>query len=148
MSRNPLGALFGRKAEGEESFEVNRSDEEWRSRLAPEAYRVLRRHGTERPFTSPLNKEHRTGKFVCAGCGTPLFRSDTKFDSGTGWPSFFAPIEGGVATSQDFSLFMPRVEVHCAKCGGQLGHVFEDGPPPTGQRYCMNGVAMTFAPKS
>jgi peptide-methionine (R)-S-oxide reductase len=121
-----------------------RSDEEWRKVLSPEQYRVLRKHGTERAGTSPLNAEKRTGTFVCAGCGQPVYRSDTKFESGTGWPSFWAPIDGAVETSSDRSWFMARTEVHCARCLGHLGHVFEDGPKPTGLRYCMNGVAMKF----
>jgi peptide-methionine (R)-S-oxide reductase len=123
-----------------------RSDEEWRKQLSPEQYHVLRKHGTERAGTSPLNAEKRTGTFVCAGCGQPVYRSDTKFESGTGWPSFWAPIEGAVGTSTDRSWFMSRTEVHCARCEGHLGHVFEDGPKPTGLRYCMNGVAMQFEP--
>ena len=114
--------------------------------LTPEQSHVLREHGTERPGSSPLNAEKRDGLFHCAGCGHPLFSSATKFESGTGWPSFWAPLEGAVATTEDRSLFMTRVEVHCAKCGGHLGHVFEDGPRPTGLRYCMNGVALDFAP--
>ena len=109
---------------------------------------MLRKHGTERPGSSPLNDEHRAGVFKCAGCGTPLYRSETKFDSGTGWPSFFAPIDGAIETSTDFKLIYPRTEVHCHVCGGHLGHVFKDGPKPTGLRYCMNGVAMKFEPGS
>jgi peptide-methionine (R)-S-oxide reductase len=124
-----------------------RTDDDWRKVLSPEEYRVLRKHGTERAGTSPLNNEHRVGTFVCAGCGEPLFASDTKFESGTGWPSFFDPMPGKVATSTDRSFFMTRTEAHCAKCGGHLGHVFPDGPQPTGQRYCMNGVAMKFEEK-
>jgi peptide-methionine (R)-S-oxide reductase len=130
-----------------ETFPVEKTEAEWRAQLSPEAFRVLRQHGTERAGTSPLNLEKRAGTFLCAGCGTPLFTSDTKFDSGTGWPSFWAPIEGAVATQTDRSFFMTRTEVHCATCGGHLGHVFPDGPPPTGQRYCMNGVALRFQPK-
>jgi peptide-methionine (R)-S-oxide reductase len=126
------------------SFPLERSDAEWRSSLAPEAYRVLRQHGTERPGSSPLNHEKRSGRFVCAGCGQALFDSATKFESGTGWPSFYASVEGAVGTQVDRALFMVRTEVHCANCGGHLGHVFPDGPPPTGLRYCMNGAAMTF----
>ncbi|MBN9511681.1 MAG: peptide-methionine (R)-S-oxide reductase MsrB [Alphaproteobacteria bacterium] len=126
---------------------VTRSDEEWRAMLTPEQYRVLRRHGTERAGTSALNAEKRAGVFVCAGCGAPLYDAATKFESGTGWPSFVAPIDGAVDTSIDRSLFATRTEVHCARCGGHLGHVFPDGPAPTGQRYCMNGVAMRFEPK-
>jgi len=122
------------------------TDAEWRQKLTPEQFRVLRQHGTERPFTSSLNDEHRNGVFVCAACALELYRSETKFDSGTGWPSFFAPIEGAVETSRDFKLILPRTEVHCHRCGGHLGHVFDDGPEPTGKRYCMNGVAMQFKP--
>ncbi|TKD13733.1 peptide-methionine (R)-S-oxide reductase MsrB [Rhodobacter capsulatus] len=130
-----------------ESFAVVHSDEEWRKLLSPEAYSVLRKEGTEYPYTSPLEQEHRKGTFACAGCAQPLFSSETKFDSGTGWPSFYQPIaETAVGTRLDGALMMTRTEVHCARCGGHLGHVFEDGPPPTGLRYCMNGVAMTFTP--
>ena len=126
-------------------FEVVKSDEEWRRELSPEQYAVLRRRDTERPRTSPLNKEHRPGTYLCAGCGLPLFSSSTKFESGTGWPSFWAPIEGAIETSEDRSfLFLVRTEVHCSRCGGHLGHVFNDGPQPTGLRYCMNGVALKF----
>lgn len=121
---------------------------DWKEKLSPEAYKVLREHGTERAFTSALNDEHRKGIFKCAGCDNELYSSDTKYESGSGWPSFFAPIEqGAVETSTDYKLVYPRTEVHCAKCGGHLGHVFEDGPQPTGKRYCINGVAMTFEPK-
>ena len=130
-----------------DDFEVKKPDEQWRCDLSPEQYRVLREHGTERAGSSPLNSEHRAGTFRCAGCGQPLFESTTKYDSGTGWPSFWAPIEGAVATSVDRKLFAPRTEVHCSRCGGHLGHAFEDGPRPTGVRYCMNGLAMTFEPK-
>ena len=121
-------------------------DDEWRARLSPEQYKVLREHGTEPRGSSPLNKEKRDGTFVCAGCGQPLFTSDTKYESGTGWPSFWRPLPDAVATTEDSSYGMTRTEVHCARCQGHLGHVFDDGPDPTGQRYCMNGVAMTFAP--
>jgi peptide-methionine (R)-S-oxide reductase len=127
---------------------VKKTNEEWRETLSPEQFYVLREHGTERAGTSPLNQEKGTGTFRCAGCGEPLFTSDTKFESGTGWPSFFKPIEGAVGTTVDKSLFMARTEVHCAKCGGHLGHVFPDGPKPTGLRYCMNGVALEFDPAS
>jgi peptide-methionine (R)-S-oxide reductase len=127
-------------------FAFQKSDDEWRSLLSPEAYRVLREHGTERAFTSPLNEEKRSGTFVCAGCGQRLFSSDTKYDSGTGWPSFYRSLDGAISTTVDRSLFMVRTEVHCSRCGGHLGHVFPDGPPPTGERYCMNGVAMVFRP--
>ena len=130
-----------------EQFPLTKTDEEWRRELSREAYRVLREHGTERAFTSPLNGEKRAGTFVCAGCGQALFSSDTKFESGTGWPSFYKPLDGAVGTSVDRSWFAVRTEVHCSRCGGHLGHVFPDGPPPTGQRYCMNGVAMKFEPK-
>ena len=125
-------------------FEVTKSDAEWKKLLSPAAYRVLRQQDTEAPFTSPLNKEHRKGIFACAGCALDLFSSDTKFESGTGWPSFYRPLPNAVATHQDNSLGMVRVEVHCRRCGGHLGHVFDDGPKPTGLRYCMNGVSLTF----
>ena len=130
----------------DEKFPVTKSSEEWRQVLSPEQYKVLRDHGTERAFTSPLNAEKRHGTFVCAGCGQPLFASDTNFESGTGWPSFFKPLDGAVGTTTDRSWFMVRTEVHCSRCGGHLGHVFPDGPRPTGERYCMNGVAMKFVP--
>lgn len=123
---------------------VKKTDAEWAAALTPEQFRVLRQHGTERAGTSPLNAEKRPGTFRCAGCGQPLFSSDAKYESGTGWPSFNAPLAHAVATSADDSFLMTRVEVHCANCGGHLGHVFEDGPRPSGLRYCMNGVAMTF----
>ena len=125
---------------------VERSEEEWRHCLSTDRFCVLREHATERPGSSPLNYEKRSGTFHCAGCGQPLFRSDTKFESGTGWPSFFQPIEGAVGPTTDRSHFMVRTEVHCARCGGHLGHVFDDGPKPTGLRYCMNGLALTFEP--
>jgi peptide-methionine (R)-S-oxide reductase len=128
-------------------FAITKTEQEWRESLTPEQFRVLRQHGTERAGTSPLDKEYSQGKFVCAGCGTPLFSSETKFNSGTGWPSFFAPLEDAIETSVDRSFFVTRVEVHCHQCGGHLGHVFEDGPAPTGLRYCMNGVAMKFVPE-
>jgi peptide-methionine (R)-S-oxide reductase len=128
------------------AFPVQKTEQEWRDRLTPEQYRVLREHGTERPGTCALLLEKRAGMFSCAGCGQPLFVADRKFESGTGWPSFFAPLEGATGTSVDDSLFMPRTEVHCSRCGGHLGHVFPDGPPPTGLRYCINGVALTFSP--
>jgi peptide-methionine (R)-S-oxide reductase len=141
-------ALFGGAARtaAATGFEVVHSDEEWRRLLTREQYRVLRQHGTERPGSSPLNHEKRAGVYHCAGCDLALFSSKTKFDSGTGWPSFWAPLENAVGTSEDTSLFMVRTEVHCRRCGGHLGHVFDDGPPPTGLRYCMNGVALTFVP--
>jgi peptide-methionine (R)-S-oxide reductase len=143
--------IFGGRAKSasdSESYPVTHPDEEWRSRLSPQQYAVLRKHGTERAGTSPLNQEKRQGVFVCAGCGQKVFASDTKFESGTGWPSFTEPLESGVGTSEDRTLFMTRTEVHCSQCGGHLGHVFEDGPEPTGLRYCMNGVAMKFEPGS
>lgn len=125
-------------------FEVSFSDAEWKKRLSPAAYAVLRKEATERPGSSPLLKEHRAGAFACAGCALPLFSSRTKYDSGTGWPSFWRPLPNAVGTSIDKLLGMERTEVHCRRCGGHLGHVFDDGPPPTGKRYCMNGVALKF----
>lgn len=127
-------------------FEVTKTEQEWKSLLTPEQFHVLRKHGTERAGTSPLDKTYQAGTYDCAGCGQPLFTSDTKFNSGTGWPSFFQPIAGAIETSVDRAFFMTRVEVHCSRCGGHLGHVFNDGPAPTGQRYCMNGVALNFVP--
>jgi peptide-methionine (R)-S-oxide reductase len=129
-----------------ETFEITKSDAEWAKALSPEQYRVLRDHGTERAGTSPLDHEKHNGVFHCAACDLPLYSSKTKFDSGTGWPSFFQPVPGAVRTSVDRSFFSTRTEVHCRRCGGHLGHVFNDGPPPTGKRYCMNGVAMKFVP--
>jgi peptide-methionine (R)-S-oxide reductase len=129
-------------AEGE--FEIVKSEAEWKKQLTPEQYYVLREDGTERAGTSPLNKEKRAGTYHCAACDLALFSSETKYESGTGWPSFYAPLENAVGTSEDRSFFMTRTEVHCHRCGGHLGHVFDDGPPPTGKRYCMNGVAMSF----
>lgn len=128
------------------TFTVEKGDDEWRAQLSPEQYHVLRQHGTELRGVSPLNREKRDGTFHCAGCGQPLFSSETKYESGSGWPSFFAPIAGAVGTSVDRSHLMTRTEVHCRRCGGHLGHVFEDGPAPTGLRFCMNGVALTFTP--
>lgn len=127
-------------------FTVTYTEAEWRKRLTAEQFYVLREHGTERAGTSPLNKEYRSGTFHCAGCDLPLFASSAKFESGTGWPSFTSPLKGGVGTTVDRSFFMTRTEVHCHRCGGHLGHVFDDGPAPTGLRYCMNGDAMTFKP--
>ncbi|MBT8429417.1 MAG: peptide-methionine (R)-S-oxide reductase MsrB [Gammaproteobacteria bacterium] len=125
---------------------VFRSDEEWRRLLSEEQYEVLRNEGTERPGSSPLNAEKRAGTYVCAGCEQPLFLSDTKYESGTGWPSFFAPIEGALGTKTDYKLIWPRTEYHCSRCGGHQGHIFKDGPEPTGLRYCNNGVALKFVP--
>jgi len=122
------------------------SDAEWQKRLTPEQYNILRKHGTERAGTSSLNQEKRKGTFACAGCALPLFSSDTKFESGTGWPSFYQPLDNAVATKTDRSFFMARTEVNCARCAGHLGHVFDDGPKPTGLRYCMNGLALKFVP--
>jgi peptide-methionine (R)-S-oxide reductase len=136
----------GAPSNSTDTFPVNHSDAEWRQQLSPAAYDVLRNAGTEHPYSSPLNDEHRTGTFGCAGCGQALFSSTTKFDSGTGWPSFYKALDNAVIQRQDDSLGMSRTEVLCSRCGGHLGHVFDDGPPPTGLRYCMNGVAMGFRP--
>jgi len=125
---------------------IDKPDEEWRKLLTPEQYDVLRREGTERAFSSELNKQYASGTYVCAGCELALFTSETKFDSGTGWPSFYAPIEGHTETKRDFKMILPRIEYHCARCGGHQGHVFNDGPKPTGQRWCNNGVALKFIP--
>ena len=158
MTRRPLLALLGslgltaktalaQPAAGAAKIEPLRlADAEWKKRLSPAAYEVLRHEGTERAGTSPLDHEKRKGVFHCAGCELALFSSDTKFDSGTGWPSFYAPLPGAVATRTDFKLIVPRTEYHCARCEGHQGHVFDDGPKPTGKRYCNNGVAPTFVP--
>jgi len=131
---------------GAEKFEIEKSDAEWRAQLTPQQYEILRKQGTERPWSSPLLKEHRKGVFACAGCDLPLFSSETKFDSGTGWPSFYKPLDNAVGTTQDRTFGMLRTEVHCRRCGGHLGHVFDDGPQPTGLRYCMDGFALLFHP--
>ena len=146
MAEGLLGRLSGRGqgSKPAHEFEVAHSDEEWRKQLSPEQYRVLRQHGTERAGTSPLDKQYGAGTYHCAGCGQPLFDAGTKFNSGTGWPSFYAPLDNAVETDTDRSFFMTRTEVHCRRCGGHLGHVFEDGPKPTGLRYCMNGVSLDF----
>ena len=130
------------------SYPVQKTDEEWRRILTPEQYGVLREHETERPGSCALLQEKRAGTFTCAGCGQPLFVADRKFESGTGWPSFFEPLEGSIESTDDHSYGMVRTEVHCSQCGGHLGHVFPDGPPPTGLRYCINGVALNFEPNS
>ena len=133
-------------ADAQARFPVTKTDAEWRRQLSPAAYAVLRRSSTERAGSSPLNREHRKGTYACAGCANRVFRSEAKFESGTGWPSFTAPVRGAIRTRPDNGLFGARTEVHCARCGGHLGHVFDDGPRPTGKRYCMNGVAMSFRP--
>jgi len=141
-----LAALRARPALAGRSYQVAYTDTQWRQRLSPEAYEVLRQQGTELAFSSPLDHETRAGIYDCAGCALPLFDSKTKYDSGTGWPSFYAPLPNAVSTSHDSSMLMDRTEVHCSRCGGHLGHVFDDGPQPTGLRYCMNGVALSFHP--
>ena len=148
VSGSGLAALaaFPAAAAAKQRFPYQLSEAEWRKRLSPAAFAVLRKDATERAGTSPLNREKRRGTYHCAGCGQALFHSRTKYESGTGWPSFYAPIRGAVATSTDYKLVLPRTEVHCSRCGGHLGHRFDDGPPPTGKRYCMNGVALSFRP--
>jgi len=144
MAEGLLGRLAGRRQTSAKEFAVVLSEEEWQRKLSPAEYRILREHGTERAGSSPLDKEYGEGIYHCAGCGQPLFASDTKFNSGTGWPSFSAPVEQAVETQTDRSFFMTRTEVHCSSCGGHLGHVFDDGPQSTGLRYCMNGAALDF----
>lgn len=129
-------------------YEVQKTEQEWKDVLTSEEFKVLRKHGTERAGTSPLDKVYDDGTYLCAACSQPLFNSDTKFNSGTGWPSFYQPLDQAIATTVDRTLFMTRTEVHCSRCGGHLGHVFSDGPKPTGQRYCMNGVSLKFVPKN
>jgi peptide-methionine (R)-S-oxide reductase len=151
LGLGPIVAWFARPSAADRSmsdkdFPVEKTDEAWRRELTPEQYYVLREHGTERAGSSPLNHEKRVGTFLCAACGQALFDSDTKYESGTGWPSFYRPLDNAVGTTVDRSYFMVRTEVHCSRCGGHLGHVFEDGPPPTGLRYCMNGAALRFEP--
>jgi peptide-methionine (R)-S-oxide reductase len=136
------------EAKKDEVFTVQKSDDEWRKELGAAQYQVLREHGTERAGTSPLNNEKREGVFHCAGCGQDLFVSGTKYESGSGWPSFYKPLDGAVEESRDSKFGMVRTEVHCSRCGGHLGHVFDDGPAPTGQRYCMNGVSLKFEPEA
>ena len=140
--------MAGTDANTAETFVVTLTDDEWRARLSPERHAILRRHKTERAGTSPLNAEKRPGRFLCAGCGHPLFDAATKYESGSGWPSFWRPLDGAIGTRSDRTLWMVRTEVHCRTCGGHLGHVFEDGPAPTGLRYCMNGLALDFAPSA
>jgi len=136
----------GAPAVAAEKFEIERTEAEWRAQLTPEQYQILREHGTEPPGSSPLLHEHRKGIFACAGCDLPLYASETKFESGTGWPSFYRPLENAVGETKDYSYGMVRTEVHCRRCGGHLGHVFDDGPPPTGLRYCIDGLALVFHP--
>jgi peptide-methionine (R)-S-oxide reductase len=145
----PLTRVAAHAAEEPQmTFEITKTEDEWKKQLSPEQFQVLRKHGTERAGTSPLDKNYKPGIYECAACDLPVYSSETKFDSGTGWPSFYKPLENGIGTSIDKSWFTTRTEVHCRRCGGHLGHVFEDGPKPTGLRYCMNGVAMKFVPKA
>jgi peptide-methionine (R)-S-oxide reductase len=140
---SPAGAVEKKPAE---KFEVEKTDAQWRAQLTPQQYHILRQEGTEPPFTSPLLKEHRKGTFACAGCDLPLYSSETKFESGTGWPSFWKPLDHAVSETKDTTFGMTRTEIHCHRCGGHLGHVFDDGPKPTGLRYCMDGLALVFHP--
>lgn len=147
MALAAAGVARGTFAADEEAFEVTKTEEEWKKILTKEQYAVLRGHGTERAGTSPLDKNYAPGTYHCAACDLPLYASEAKYDSGTGWPSFYQPLDNAIGTSTDWKLIYPRTEVHCRRCGGHLGHVFDDGPQPTGKRYCMNGVAMKFMPK-
>ena len=142
----PARSAIAGQSRAKGAFEITKSEEEWRKILTPAQFQILRKHATERAGSSPLNKEHRKGTFHCAGCDLPLYSSETKFDSGTGWPSFWAPVENAIGTSVDRSSFEVRTEVHCRRCGGHLGHVFDDGPRPTGKRHCINGWALIFKP--
>mgnify|MGYP001401773415 CR=1 FL=1 len=150
MVLTSVAAAFAGRAHAASSkkFEITRTDEEWKKALTPEQFYVLRKHGTERAFTSPLDKTYTDGMYHCAGCDLPVFSSAAKYDSKTGWPSFWQPLDNAVGTTTDYQIGYPRTEVHCRRCGGHLGHVFPDGPKPTGQRYCMNGIAMKFVPKA
>ncbi|GAC1303560.1 MAG: peptide-methionine (R)-S-oxide reductase MsrB [Vulcanimicrobiaceae bacterium] len=150
LSLAALGALPGAARAASVAagtYAIAYSDAQWRARLTPEQFAVLRRAGTEAPGSSPLLREHRPGTFACAACALPLFDARTKFESGTGWPSFYAPLDRAIGTTTDRSLFATRTEVHCSRCGSHLGHVFDDGPKPTGSRYCMNGIALAFKPR-
>lgn len=143
-----LAAGRSRAAESQTTFEITKTEEEWKKLLTPAQFNVMRKHGTEAPFSSPLDKFYEPGVYNCAACDLPLYSSDAKFDSKTGWPSFWKPLDNAVGTQSDWTLFLQRTEVHCRRCGGHLGHVFEDGPKPTGLRYCMNGVALKFVPRA
>ena len=147
LALSVAGPRDAARATQTQEFEIMKTDEEWRKILTKEQFAVLRGHGTERAGSSPLDKTYDPGTYLCAACDLPLYSSEAKFDSGTGWPSFYGPLENAVGTATDWKLIYPRTEVHCRRCGGHLGHVFDDGPQPTGKRYCMNGVAMKFVPK-